>query len=470
MLEPPAHEGLIGQVLAGQYKVVRLLAGGGMGRVYVAEQIGTGREVGLKVLRAEAMDETNQRRFLREGEILARLQHPNIVTVFGVGTMPDGNCFLAMEYLRGDTLALALRDGPLPLPRLLRVGEQLARALVAAHHQGIVHRDLKPQNVMLVDAPGEDPDVVKVLDFGIARSAGDDEEGLTHTGTVIGTPEYLSPEQAAGRPVDTRTDLYSLGLILYRAATGQPAIHSSTPLGYLSAHVVEKPVPISRVGVGASLPAVLARTIMELLAKDPEKRPDAARVLEVFKDLRARSEPARDADGPRGRARFRRRALLAAAAGLVIPAVVWLVATLAAGPRSPSPDAPAVRPPEAVPVATPPAPAPPGPEVETPVAMPTRAPDPMPAAAVIPAVRTPPAPPVRSPAARPARAEKPREADADRSCTALVGRLNGALGVIARDPADRPRACRTVRERVHEAETQNCRIPPDVGARAVECL
>lgn len=473
---------LVGTLLAGQFQVERPLGRGGMGLVYVARQLGTSRTVALKLLRPDVPDPAMQQRFLREAEILARLQHPNIVTIFAVGQTPDGQCFMAMEYLEGRTLAFELREGPLPLERLLRIAEQLARALVAAHHQGIVHRDLKPQNVMLIETPGGEPDGVKVLDFGIARLEADEDSSLTREGVVIGTPEYLSPEQARGGRVDTRSDLYSLGLILYRAATGAPAVEARTPLDYLRAHALEAPRPIERAGKGRQLPAEFARIVMHLLAKDPGQRPAAEEVLEVVKRLRADMASAtRTPAFPRQR----RRAWIAAGSALVLlgGGLAWML--LGRGEvESPEPS-PAGEPASASavptgvePRATPsPVPDPAAsPQAATPSPPPV-VPPPPPAAAP---ASSPPSTPAAPPLARPERrapsasAPRPREAPARDAvwtdCGQVLARLDGHLAALSRHPEEKDSRCRSVKGLVGQAERRRCLIPAELGTRTMACF
>ncbi|HEY0195485.1 MAG TPA: serine/threonine-protein kinase, partial [Kofleriaceae bacterium] len=207
--------GLVGQLVAGgKYQIVRALGSGGMGAVYQALQPAMNRMVALKLIRPEiGLRPEHVARFQREMMVTARIEHPNTIRLYDVGE-DGGQLYLVMELLPGEALGRVLdRTGPLALPRIVRIGRQVANALGAVHAHGVVHRDLKPDNVMLLDAYGE-RDFVKVLDFGIAKSLDEDAQ-LTATGKPIGTPAYMSPEQAMGRPVDHRTDLYAFGVMLY---------------------------------------------------------------------------------------------------------------------------------------------------------------------------------------------------------------------------------------------------------------
>ena len=242
----------IGSVLLGQFELLDVCGKGAMGTVYRAWQTGMDRQVAVKILRSELLrDPSVVKRFHREARAVARIQHPNIVTVFLVGETADGVPFLAMEYVEGEVLADVLdRERALPAVRGLRIARQIASALADAHSFGIVHRDLKPANLLLAQRRRA-ADFVKVLDFGIAKilrgedappEAGDKpgESRLSRTGTIFGTPHYISPEQAAGTEVDHRADIYSLGVILYRMMTGRLPFEG-TGVAVLLAHMQKAP-------------------------------------------------------------------------------------------------------------------------------------------------------------------------------------------------------------------------------------
>ncbi|MCO4762421.1 MAG: protein kinase [Myxococcales bacterium] len=284
------HDPLLGTVFAERYRIERRLGAGGMGCVYAATQLSMSREVALKVLNPELSDSDSAvKRFVREMKASTKVEHPNTIRVYDFGKSDEGRLFLAMELLPGQTLHQALRTaGALPTARLLRIAEQIARALSAAHAEGIVHRDLKPENVMLIDKYGE-RDQVRVLDFGIARFAeggvDNSEPALTRTGTLIGTPLYMSPEQALGKPVDHRSDLYSLGVLLYQMATGVVPFTAETPIRVLFMHANDMPKPPSAIASGR-LPKRLETLILKLLEKSPDQRyADATAVIDALRKV-----------------------------------------------------------------------------------------------------------------------------------------------------------------------------------------
>jgi formylglycine-generating enzyme required for sulfatase activity len=256
--------------------------------------------------------------------------------------------------------------------RVLRIGEQIAKALVAAHQIGIVHRDLKPPNVMILQAPGEEPDLAKVLDFGIARPVFEDESKLTSTGMVLGTPQYMSPEQAQGEKVGPPSDVYNLGLILYRALTGELAIRGRTPVDYLRAHVMDVPTPLQEIPAVSGLPRVLADVIMRCLAKDATARPTAQEVVEAlrahrtllsFKKLTGTTptvEEPDDASRQPPAAGTSRLVLAAVAAGvlfaLILGGVLLVKPKTGAPPQAPTPPASAQAEPAAPTATQPPTP------------------------------------------------------------------------------------------------------------------
>jgi serine/threonine-protein kinase len=274
-----ASEELIGRTIAdGKYQIVRLLGKGGMGAVYQARQVAMDRMVALKlILAAVVKSPAAAARFQREMKLTARIEHPNTIRVYDFGEA-EGRLFLTMELLRGRTLAEVLAEsGRFELGRIVRIAVQVTRALQAAHAEGVVHRDLKPDNVMLLEQYGEH-DVVKVLDFGIAKSLDEQEPGMTTAGAVIGTPVYMSAEQAMGHPVDQRSDLYSLGILLYQMASGRVPFDAPSFPALLVAHATQAPPPLAQVVPGVS--PGLAALVEELLRKDPAARPQTARAVE----------------------------------------------------------------------------------------------------------------------------------------------------------------------------------------------
>ncbi len=263
--------------MVGPFEVVSLLGSGGMGDVYRGRDTRLGREVALKVLPAHlADDKDGLARFAHESRAASALNHPNIVTIYDIGKTDDSP-FLAMEFVTGRTLRDLIKEGVVPLRKLLDVASQLTDGLASAHGAGIVHRDLKPENVML-----SSDGFLKILDFGIAKlspalAGGDLSQSLTGTGLVIGTPGYMSPEQAAGRPVDFRSDQFAVGLILYEMATGRRAFERPTPVETLSAIIRDEPEPLA--ALAPRLAAPVRWVIERCLAKDPEERYASTRDL-----------------------------------------------------------------------------------------------------------------------------------------------------------------------------------------------
>ncbi|HET9690902.1 MAG TPA: protein kinase, partial [Acidimicrobiales bacterium] len=240
-----------GRVLSGRYRLAAPIARGGMAEVWRGVDEVLDRPVAVKVLlTALATDGAVRERFRREAVAAARLAHPNVVATFDTG-IDDGLAFIVMELVQGPTLRdLMLERGPLPLGLALSVADQIADALAAAHRAGLVHRDIKPANVLVADDDG--PTLrVKVTDFGIAKAA--EEAGgadLTLTGTVIGTPKYLSPEQVQGHEPDPRADLYALGVVLFEMLAGRPPFEGPTQMATALAHLTETPPLLSTVRPG----------------------------------------------------------------------------------------------------------------------------------------------------------------------------------------------------------------------------
>jgi eukaryotic-like serine/threonine-protein kinase len=279
-VDAPHPDPLVGRVVAGNFRLERLLGAGGMGNVYRAEQLSLGKPVAVKILHAELMaDEVVVKRFEREARHASRLEHPNLVQIIDCGQDQDsGVLYIAMELLSGRDLGQVIaQDAPLPLHRIVRIMSQVFSALEEAHVQGVIHRDLKPANIMLVDRRGEQ-DQVKVCDFGIAKSSAFVTTGspslLTVRGFVCGTPEYMAPEQARGEEVDGRTDLYAAAVILYQMVTGEVPFTASSPVAILSQHLDHQPTPPSRKRL--DVPPALDQLILKGLAKHPADRPATA--------------------------------------------------------------------------------------------------------------------------------------------------------------------------------------------------
>lgn len=270
---PSRHPGdpILGTKL-GQYLLIRELGSGGMGVIYEAEDQWLNRRVALKVLRSDLPSEHIERkRFLREARAMAAIQHENVCTIYQVGEA-DGRPYMAMQFLVDETLDSRLvREHRLTTAEAARIGHEIAAGLYAAHSKGFVHRDVKPANVWLQRGSGK----VKLLDFGLALAR--DNVKLTNSGFVIGTPAFMSPEQARGEPLDGRSDLFSLGIVLYLATAGD------RPFAGVTAMAVMRNLELhshSRVNVKrADVPAALSNLIMELLAKDPKDRPSSADIV-----------------------------------------------------------------------------------------------------------------------------------------------------------------------------------------------
>ena len=271
----------------GPYDIIAPLGAGGMGEVYRATDTKLGRDVALKVLPAEmAHDPERLGRFRREAKTLAQLDHPNIVTIYSVEEC-DGIHFLTMQLVEGAALDHLIPAGGLPVEQIVEIASALGDALAAAHDKGIVHRDLKPANVM-VSNEGR----VKVLDFGLAKdvSATDPADATltsdhrTQAGMVMGTPAYMSPEQTAGRPLDHRTDIFSLGVMLHEMATGRRPFEGSSSAELISAILRDNPPPVT--DARPDLSSDLARIVRRCLEKDPRHRVQTARdVSNEFRDL-----------------------------------------------------------------------------------------------------------------------------------------------------------------------------------------
>lgn len=270
---------LVGKVIGGRYRITRVVGEGGMGVVYEAEQrMGTAvRKVAVKTLHAElSRDPSVTKRFNRECETVAGLEHPNTIKVYDFGAMDDGTLYIAMEYLAGKPLDRVIEEeGSIAPARMLRLLRQMAGSLEEAHAQGIVHRDLKPENVILIERAGE-KDVVKLLDFGIAaRTESADaarEAKLTQQGMVLGTPPYMSPEQFTGKALDKRSDIYSLGIMAYEMLTGKLPFDATTPWQWATEHMTAQPRPFETLSLSAPIPEPMRRAILRALAKDPAER------------------------------------------------------------------------------------------------------------------------------------------------------------------------------------------------------
>jgi eukaryotic-like serine/threonine-protein kinase len=256
---------LIGTMIDGKYEIVRRIGAGGMGEVFEAQNHVLRRSVAIKIVTNARVDAADRLR--REAEVIASVQHPNICDVYDVGTMPDGSPYLVLERLTGDTLESARRR-PLRVSRIVEIFLQILSALQHAHASGIVHRDLKPANVFLVERVGCLP-LVKVLDFGFAKDISGRLRGMTRPGKTCGTPQYMSPEQLCARPLDGRSDLFSVGIILFEMLTRRHPFEGGSMVETTLRIVHEPPSDLPRLRKKA---APLEALILKALAKHPRNR------------------------------------------------------------------------------------------------------------------------------------------------------------------------------------------------------
>ncbi len=278
-MQQPQHglEVLIGRVIDDRFEVERLVGVGGTAGVFRAIDRTTGEPVALKVLHGldDASQSLRTRRFAREAEVIAALDHPNALPLVAYGVVDGRTPYLATEFIGGDTLADHLSRGPLAPLTVLRIMDQVCDVLATAHRQGIIHRDLKPENIAVEPIDGKRGDwvLVRVLDFGLASWRMGSR--LTMKGNLMGSPRYMAPEQALDRPVSGRTDLYSLGVIAYECLSGRPPFEAPTPMAEMVKHVSETPVPIQERAANP-LDEAMAKLVMQLLAKRPGDRPLSA--------------------------------------------------------------------------------------------------------------------------------------------------------------------------------------------------
>ncbi|MFC1641244.1 serine/threonine protein kinase [Myxococcota bacterium] len=264
--------------LNGQFEIIQKIGTGGMGSVYKASQPAMNRMVAIKILHPKLVARKDlTSRFRREARAMSQLTHPNTTKVFMYGELPeDGSLFIVMEHLEGRNLNQTVRkEGPLPLTRAIPILVSVCGALQEAHEKGIVHRDMKPENIFLCEQGGI-RGFPKVLDFGLAkvteRQMHPGSVALTQEGMVFGTPEFMSPEQAQGRQLDARSDIYSLAVILYEVLTGKLPFIAKTPMEYIQKHVTERPIEINRRVDGLWFPDALGSVLTKALEKNPVSR------------------------------------------------------------------------------------------------------------------------------------------------------------------------------------------------------
>jgi serine/threonine protein kinase len=273
------HKDYTGQTMDNRYRILRLLGEGGMGSVYLGQHIVIGKKVAVKFLHAEFAANANVvKRFYREAQAAAAIQHKNIIDVSDVGVSPDKEPYLVMEYLEGESLSSMLdRTGPISLPAACGILEPMLSALGAAHEKGIVHRDLKPENIFLAHLPDEPP-VIKLIDFGISKFTAPGHSKMTGTGALLGTPAYMSPEQIRGdASLDHRADIYSVGVVLYEMLTGRLPFQGVHHNALLISALTDAPIPPRE--SYASFPSEVEPLLMRLLGKDPAERPQSAAAL-----------------------------------------------------------------------------------------------------------------------------------------------------------------------------------------------
>ncbi|HUS66811.1 MAG TPA: serine/threonine-protein kinase [Kofleriaceae bacterium] len=284
----------------GEYVIAQKLGEGGMATVYGAIHPVIGKKAAVKVMTpAMSADAQQVERFVQEARAVNAIGHPNIVDVFAFGTLPDGRCYFMMEWLQGETLHNRLWQHRLALDETLDIVDQMCDALEAAHEKGIIHRDLKPANVFLVPTRGR-RDGVKLLDFGVAKlmtgfDVGNAVSGPhTQRGLVVGTPDYISPEQARGRDVDGRTDIYALGVMTYEMVLGRLPFQADNMMDTLRMHLSELP-PVPRT-IWPEIPSILESLLLGMLAKDADARPSLAEIRQGLKELRGTPVPIDFAD------------------------------------------------------------------------------------------------------------------------------------------------------------------------------
>jgi len=264
---------LVGSIVADRYHVLQKLGEGGMGQVYLAEHVKMGRKLALKVMHPGMKADVDAiARFNREAANASRIAHGNVAAVYDFGETPDGIIYLAMEYVEGPPLTKVIEEqGALPPKRAAEIVRQAADALAVAHDMGIVHRDLKPDNIMIA-RNRDKSDCVKVVDFGIAKAAGNDAQKVTKTGLVVGTPEYMSPEQLAGDKLDGRSDIYSLALVAFNMLTGKLPFPGESAQDSMIMRLTDKPKPLAEMKPEMSWPAEVQAVMDKALERDVNQR------------------------------------------------------------------------------------------------------------------------------------------------------------------------------------------------------
>jgi serine/threonine protein kinase len=303
--DPTEKDPLMGSVVDRRYKVLKRLGVGGMGIVYKVEHLHLNKMFALKVMRP-TKDEVDRKRFEQEARLASQIRHPNVIEISDFGVLPTNQPYFVMEFLRGRTVGEAIFTGFMDSQIVCHIGLQIARGLQAVHKQNVVHRDLKPDNIFLIDpetsespeengkASDEEPAFVKIMDFGIAKSV---NNNLTGTGMTVGTPEYMSPEQARGEPVDWRSDQYSLGCILYEMLTREIPFDGKGAFEVMYKHLNAPPMPPRqrRPERAEHISAALETIVLKMLAKKPKDRHPSMRAVETALRDEALRQMAEDA-------------------------------------------------------------------------------------------------------------------------------------------------------------------------------
>lgn len=333
----------------GGYEIEGKIGQGGMGVVYGAHQPRIGKRVAIKVLSPHySSNASTVGRFEQEARLVNEIKHPNIVDVFQFGELPDGRNYFVMEWLDGEPLTARIDRGAIPAAETMAILDVVCDALEAAHEHGVVHRDLKADNVFLVNGRGHRN--VKLLDFGLAKLSGKSDVAAvtrTRSGVLVGTPAYMAPEQARGRDVDGRTDIYALGVLAYKMLTGTLPFKADNAIDLIAQHL-NAPVPAPH-KLARETPAELSRLVVRMMAKAPEGRPSLAEVRKTFAELRASRDTAATPP-PRRRVTSVLVGLAMFLAGVIALGAVWLVQrddTPDAQPPSATPSPHAVSPPPA---------------------------------------------------------------------------------------------------------------------------
>jgi serine/threonine-protein kinase len=275
---------LVGRILADRYRIMRLLGEGGMGQVYEAQHVNINKRFAIKLLRPEIVSNPEAvARFRQEAWSASSIGHENIIEIDDFATLPDGSVYLAMEFLDGMSLADKMRESTMiPVTDGLDISMQVSHGLGAAHDKGIIHRDMKPENIFV--AVKRERTLVKILDFGIAKVSGHEGQKMTRTGAIFGTPHYMSPEQALGKTLDHRSDIYSVGVIMYEVFTGRVPFEAESFMGILTKHIMAQAVPPRQMAPERDIPYEVESLIMRAMAKEPNDR------IQTMHDLAAEIE------------------------------------------------------------------------------------------------------------------------------------------------------------------------------------